>query len=289
VRAPVVDEFLAGPGHLAGGRLVLVDDLPVASDLHRYREIVGIDGLCGGDAGTDRATPVVHLRLREIERVIALYFAAAHVVADGVADDPSVVRDDGEFGFRHVPRGVPADADGLVRTDRPTGGRLEEDLRSLGLVNVQIDFGHAALFLPCGLADLVGDARGPHLFRDDGQQRLGERSALDRRGIVSQSGGHLVDAGPRDVRRGGEVAEVVEAWFRGGQVVGVVVVGGDEAGAVAVGETEVSHGGDDVPVRHKTPVGAGGSATRSGGVLASPIAKRFERTERFSHVCQTSA
>src|SRR5213079_2771090 len=90
--------------------------------------------------GTDRAAPVVDLRLRQEEWILALDAPRAHVVPAGVADDLGVrVQEDGELRLGHVPRRILAHADlAAVRHDAPAGG-LEEELGARALVDVLVD------------------------------------------------------------------------------------------------------------------------------------------------------
>ena len=76
----------------------------------------------------DRARTLVDLRLRQVERVLALDVARTHVVADGVADDLPRRRDDQrQFRLGHAPLGVGADAHrfaggGTTRARRRSSG-----------------------------------------------------------------------------------------------------------------------------------------------------------------------
>ena len=72
------------------------------------------------DPWPQSAGPVVHLRLWQIQRVLALDRAAADVIADDVAEDVTAgVEYQAELRLRRVPRRVGADADRLSVGDHP--------------------------------------------------------------------------------------------------------------------------------------------------------------------------
>ena len=74
-----------------------------------------VDRPGGHDRGAERARGLVDLRLRQVERVLALDRPAGHVVAGHVAEQlAGGVEHEAELGLRHVPVGVGADADGLA-------------------------------------------------------------------------------------------------------------------------------------------------------------------------------
>ena len=240
----VRDEFLGRAHHLVGRGGPVEHRLAVALDRHREVEVVGVaDGLWRGDAGADSGTPVVDLGLREVERVLALDRPARHVVADGVAHDLAPEDHDREFGFGDVPVRVASDPDGLARSHRSLGGRLEEDLRAFVLEGTLVHLATTALLLACVAADLVGHARGPDLV---GHRRdrdvLDDRTGVEQRCVVDDPLGHLVDGGSLDLGDGGEVDERGEPVAGCRQVVGLLVVADDELRHVIERGAVVSHG-----------------------------------------------
>ena len=68
----------------------------IAEDDALYGKVVRVsDSLCRDKTRSDRAAPIEHLGLRKIQRILALDLPAADVVTDGVADDLSLVYDEG--------------------------------------------------------------------------------------------------------------------------------------------------------------------------------------------------
>src|SRR6266850_755187 len=79
----------------------------VARDGHAHLRARHVDLPREHGRGTDRAAAVVHLRLREEERVRSLDAAGAHVVPARERDDLTVgVREDGKLWLWDVPRRV---------------------------------------------------------------------------------------------------------------------------------------------------------------------------------------
>src|SRR5207249_1840741 len=95
-----------------------------------------------GDRRPQRAAPVEHLGLLQVEGVLALDAARAYVVADRVADhlEPAVA-DHRQLGLRHVPARVRADGHRLARAPDPIGRGLEEKLRPLRRVDAVVRVG----------------------------------------------------------------------------------------------------------------------------------------------------
>ena len=127
---------------------------------------------CGSRGGmyrrrADRAGRCVHLRLAQVERVRALDLARRDVVADRVREDLAALSDhDPDLGLGDVPGRVAADPDRLARPHRAPRRRvLQEQLRSVGLVDEVVDVLDRALAHPRVPAALVRDARAPHLGR----------------------------------------------------------------------------------------------------------------------------
>lgn len=58
---------------------------------------------------------------------------------DRVADDPSLVEPDAEFGFWDVPGGVSTNSDLGTGANDPTGCGFEENLGTVPFVDVTID------------------------------------------------------------------------------------------------------------------------------------------------------
>src|SRR6185436_14984481 len=93
-------------------RLARERDAARARDLQGDRQIAQAIRVADVDAGADRARAVVDLRLRQVERVVALDVARRHVVADGVTDDlTGAVDDQRQLRLGDVPLAVVADAD----------------------------------------------------------------------------------------------------------------------------------------------------------------------------------
>ena len=127
---------------------------------------------------------VVDLGLRQVERVGALDRARREVVGRQVADDLATgVDDQRELGLGDVPGRVGADSQRRARCPHARGGRLEEQLGPLRLVDQLVDVAHRGLLDARRGRAPVGDAAGPHLLIVDGRQQLGggrQRSALQR-------------------------------------------------------------------------------------------------------------
>src|SRR5690606_37188444 len=70
------------PFHLTDLGAAREDDLAPASDLHRDLRLAGRQLLGQHEAGSERGAPRIRLGLRQVERVLALDVARAHVVAD---------------------------------------------------------------------------------------------------------------------------------------------------------------------------------------------------------------
>ena len=103
-------------------------------------------------AGPERATAVVDLGLRQIERILSLDIARAHVVADGVADDlAAIVDEQRQLRLGHVPLGVAANAHVASRSGDAAGRGLEEKLRPLGGIDAIVEVAAAGRLspLPC--------------------------------------------------------------------------------------------------------------------------------------------
>src|SRR5690606_30379484 len=142
-------------------------DLSVTRDLERdacCRPLIGHRGERNGRA--ERARTRVDLGLGQIERVLALDIATAHVVADGDADNlHGWIHDQRQFRLGHIPVRIAADAYLAVGADYPGSARLEKDLRARGGVDARIDIAAVdCLFLARGAAAFVGDAGSPYIL-----------------------------------------------------------------------------------------------------------------------------
>jgi hypothetical protein len=101
----------------------------------------------------------------EIQGILTLDGAAAHVIADYVTKDLAIgIENQAEFRLRGVPRRVRPYADRLLVADHPLRGRLEEHLRSPGEIYPVVHAGLGRFLHPAGAAPFVGDAGGPHLL-----------------------------------------------------------------------------------------------------------------------------
>src|SRR5579863_2966409 len=120
------------------------------------------------DARSERATAVIHLCLGQIERILALDIARAHVIADGVAVDAALWADDeSELRFRHGPMGVAPDPNFAPRTDCTAGRRFEEEFRAFGGIDAIVEVAATCVFRffhACAATAIVGDAGSPHLL-----------------------------------------------------------------------------------------------------------------------------
>src|SRR5262249_43001210 len=107
-----LDQLREGALHLGGARRAVeygpTPALDRESDVQRSLPRFA---LFEPDHGAEAAGLAVDLRLREVERVLALDVAGAHVVSDRVADQLQLRRDqERDFRLGDVPPGVAADA-----------------------------------------------------------------------------------------------------------------------------------------------------------------------------------
>jgi hypothetical protein len=138
----------------------------VPADDQPDREAVRVGHLPGrADHRAQRAAAQVDLGLRQVQRVLALDRARAHVVAHRIAADLARgVEDQGQLGLGHVDGRVGAHRDGLARAGHPPGGRLEEQLRPFGLVDQRVQPpGALALLHALTLRQLVRHPGRPDL------------------------------------------------------------------------------------------------------------------------------
>ena len=153
------------------------------SSFDRRRARVG-DVARQDDGARQAQRVVVDLGLRQVERVGALDRARREVVGRQVADHLATgVDDQRQLGLGDVPGRVGADSQRRARCPHARGGRLEEELGPLRLVDQLVDVAHRGLLDACRGRAPVGDAAGPHLLIVDGRQQLGrgrQRSALQR-------------------------------------------------------------------------------------------------------------
>ena len=176
----VVGQLVERALDLRRARLARERRAAAARDLEGDRQILQPVGVADVDAGTDRARAVVDLRLRQVERVVALDVARRDVVADGVADDlAGAVDHQRQLRLGHVPGAVVAHADRHVVAGDAPAVRLEEQLGPLRLVDARVDVLDRRLLLARVAAAQVGHARGPHLLRR--LDRRQERRAAARR------------------------------------------------------------------------------------------------------------
>ena len=169
------DELLEGPpDSCRGGRLV--------DDHHAFPE----DGEAEGERRrgargrnerrAQRAGAVVHLGLRQVERILAFDRPARDIVAERVAGDREIRGDhQRELGLGHVPIRVPSDADPFRRPANAPAGRLEEELGPDGIVDMVVHGRLGRLLHPRIARAFVGDAGGPYLLIVDGGEQPGGR------------------------------------------------------------------------------------------------------------------
>jgi hypothetical protein len=111
----------------------------------------------GHDGRAERAAVVVDLRLGQVERVLAL---------DGAVSS----EDEPELRLGHVPARVGTHGDGLSGSPHAPAGSLEEELGSLGAVEVVVERWLGRRLDPGVASSLVRDSRAPHLLALDGRQ-----------------------------------------------------------------------------------------------------------------------
>src|SRR5690606_39099085 len=140
------------------------------------------------DARTECTGPGVDLGLRQVERVLTLDGTTAHVVARNIPEDLAVpVDDETDLGLGHVPPGIRADADRLAVSDDPLGGRLEEDLRAVGVVDELVHVRVLGLLRAPVPAAQVGDTGRPDLLAiDRSQHRPSGRTDPSLAGALSR-------------------------------------------------------------------------------------------------------
>jgi len=134
----------------------------------------------------------------------------------------------------------PTDADVVARADRPGGGRLEEQFGPLAAVHLHVEVWGVALLLAGLLADLVGDAGGPHLGRLRGGADVRLRQ-IDCRGVVAVASREIVDTGPRHVGAAGQRRERVDPLVGCCQVERSGVVFGHEMDAPVCSNSVIAH------------------------------------------------
>ncbi len=132
------------------------------------------------NARAQRATAVVDLGLRKIERIFALDIARAHIVADGVADDLAArVDEQRQLRLGNRPRSVGANAHVAAGAGDAARRGFEEKLRALGGVNAVVEIAAARVFRlghARAAAAKVGNARGPDFLVADGGFEMRSRN-----------------------------------------------------------------------------------------------------------------
>jgi hypothetical protein len=193
-----LDQVRERAAHLRGGGLAREQLAPVAVDDPHANHQRDLPVVGDEDRRPDRARACERLRLRDVERVLALDRAGGDVVADRQAGEGSCwTEDDAHLGLGDVPGRVSADADRLARTDRPaTAGVLHEQLGTSGVVNHRVHVLDGALLDPRVAATRVGDAGAPDLGRLDRDRqavsvelfrRLGRRLDDPAVGVVTEA------------------------------------------------------------------------------------------------------
>src|SRR6185436_17966137 len=140
------------------------------------------------DGRADGAAAVVHLGLRQVERVVALDVARGDVVARAVADDLEIaIQDQRELGLRHVPLGVAPHPNVHAVAHGTYADGLEEQLRAVGDVHLLIDVFYRR-FVRARLATaFVGNAARPNFLvvfdrrQQRPQRRLRAGEAIEKR------------------------------------------------------------------------------------------------------------
>ena len=151
--------------HRGHRHLVRVERPAGADDPHLDADLLPRRGRADRhEARADAAAAVIHLGLRQVERVRALDAARGHVVAEDERLQLSVRPGNrAEFRLGHVPVRVSPDAELLSGADRGARRSLDEQLRPPGaedsIVNVAAVDG---LFPPRLAAAGEGHAGGPH-------------------------------------------------------------------------------------------------------------------------------
>jgi hypothetical protein len=162
---------------------------------------------------------VVHLRLRQVQKILAFDVARAHVVADRTAGNLAArVQHECQLGLWHAPAGIAPDADGVAGGHDFLGNRLEKDFRAIGVVHpvvrrcAEVGFFHARRF-----AAQVGHARRPH-FLPLYWRRKSNGGDLDARQLAvihpidrSHRIGSLEELGQRGGTRRAQVAQMSAA------------------------------------------------------------------------------
>src|SRR5439155_23015843 len=160
------DELLRLAGHVGDGSRAGEDGATLPFDRQADTRARDVDRPRQHGGGPDGAAPVVDLGLGQEQRILARDAARAHVVAARVRDDLAArIRQHRQLRFGHVPGRIAAHADvTALRHDAPSRG-LEEELRTVALVDMGVD-PFLARFLEAGLAAAqVRDAGGPDLLR----------------------------------------------------------------------------------------------------------------------------
>ena len=103
------DQFVESANDLARVGVAGEGDRSVANDAERNGERLSRRRLEQRDPGSQPATGVVHLGLRQVERILALDVATAHVIADSESHQPQSRREhQGELRLGNVPSSVRA-------------------------------------------------------------------------------------------------------------------------------------------------------------------------------------
>src|SRR5579863_7088302 len=109
------------------------------------------------NARAQRATSVIHLRLRQIKGILPLNITRTHVVADCVPEDFSFgTHQQHQFRLRHRPLRVPPYCNLPQMSNDSVCGRLKEEFRPLRVINAVVEIsatGGFRLFHP-GVAAL---------------------------------------------------------------------------------------------------------------------------------------
>src|SRR5829696_1680935 len=229
----------------------------------------------GHDGWSEGARPVVNLRLWQIEGILSLDGAAAHVVAHHVAEDLTRgIEDQAELGLRDVPGGVGADADRLSVADHALRRGLEDQLGAPSHIDPVVHTALGRLLDPTDAAPLVGHAGTPHLLRVHRWQQTAVEICRCTSGL---------DSRPRLIER--QAQQVVQA----DQQRSVPLLRADRpAGLTADIESDKLHSRGWVQSRGDTPRGPRGVQCDS-RATAGPVAPtRKSRSAPVSACCTWS-
>ncbi len=186
-RNKVLDQFLRLSLHRRQRRRTLERALTSASNRQAHLGLRRERGRGDQHARPQPAAAVVHLGLGQVQRILSLDVARAHVVADRVPDNLAARADDQrELRLGHVPLRVLPNPHGLSMTAHAMRCGLEEELWTGRVVDAVVEVATArqlCLLHPGRAAPVVGDPGGPDLLRSDRRQQ-----AREIRRPVNQSG-----------------------------------------------------------------------------------------------------